>query len=214
MCCKHRRAFSFETTTSESKTTCSRPKSNAYVLHFCFCSVVRHQKICTKLCSNPRYLSSFCSSCYRSSLFLCDVVICLLLVCTFSSCASCVLFCDSVCHPIPSSFFVICVLFFLHLPLRFFFFVLCPSCCLSFFFALLFLLCLFFSRAFSDFLVPFFSDVSCYASVFVLSASHTGFLQLRSAAAAPMLTPLPEKIFAVAGRRPATRLCFSLSRSG
>ena len=88
------------------------------------------------------------------------------------------------------------------------------------FLLLIFLLCtaLFvmsvFQSCFSDFLVPFFSDVSCYASVFVLSASHTGFLQLRPAAAAPMLTPLPEKIFAVAGRRPATRLCFSLSRSG
>ena len=78
----------------------------------------------------------------------------------------------------------------------------------------LFVMSVFQSCFLTDLLVPFFSDVSCYASVFVLSASHTGFLQLRPAAAAPMLTPLPEKIFAVAGRRPATRLCFSLSRSG
>ena len=59
MCCKHRRTFSFEMMTSEPKTTCNRPKSNAYVLHLCFCSVVRHQKICTEIVLKPSLLIFF-----------------------------------------------------------------------------------------------------------------------------------------------------------
>ena len=59
MCCQHRRAFSFEMVTSEPKTTCNRPKFNAYVLRFCFCSVVRHLKICTQIVLKPSRLIFF-----------------------------------------------------------------------------------------------------------------------------------------------------------
>ena len=152
MCCQHRRAFSFEMVTSEPKTTCNRPKFNAYVLRFCFCSVVRHLKICTQIVLKPSRLI-FSLLLLLSFLFFFFVMLSYVFFWLVSSprvsrVCVCVLFFALVCHPISSSFFVICVLFFIHLPLRFFFFVLCPSCCLLFFFALLFLLCVFFSRAF------------------------------------------------------------------